>query len=188
LGLFVTDVVTAALLRLDPGQAADIVWATDAGELYQVLVGQRGWTSHRYKRFLDETWYLTLLGPASVRPFTGNAGPARRYRQCWFNWRWRIRWPSTASRVHALGVEPVQPAAHHLWMAQPSRSAIAGTAIPSQLDTTILARIIQSPGHAGPRPTCGAGVLPRHRAPPVQITASAWQNSLTTQHGPGHTP
>jgi hypothetical protein len=45
--LFIADLATAAPLRLDPGQAADIVWATNAPEMYQLLVGQRGWSPER---------------------------------------------------------------------------------------------------------------------------------------------
>jgi hypothetical protein len=41
--LFVADLATVAPLRLDVDEAADIVWATNAAELYQLLVGQRGW-------------------------------------------------------------------------------------------------------------------------------------------------
>jgi AcrR family transcriptional regulator len=59
--LFVADLAAAAPLRLDPDQAADIVWATNAAELYQLLVGQRGWTPQRYERFLTDTWQRLLL-------------------------------------------------------------------------------------------------------------------------------
>ena len=41
--------------------AADIVWATNAPELYQLLVGQRGWSPERYERFLADTWRRLLL-------------------------------------------------------------------------------------------------------------------------------
>jgi AcrR family transcriptional regulator len=58
---FVADLATAAPLRLDPGQAADIVWATNSAELYQLLVGQRGWTPQRYEQFLSDTWQRLLL-------------------------------------------------------------------------------------------------------------------------------
>ena len=58
---FVADLATAAPLRLDPGQAADIVWATNSAEMYQLLVGQRGWTPQRYERFLSDTWQRVLL-------------------------------------------------------------------------------------------------------------------------------
>jgi hypothetical protein len=59
--LFVADLAAAAPLRLDLDQAADIVWATNAAELYQLLVGQRGWTPERYEHFLADTWRRLLL-------------------------------------------------------------------------------------------------------------------------------
>jgi AcrR family transcriptional regulator len=58
---FVADLATVTPLRLDPGDAADIVWATNAAELYQLLVGQRGWSPQRYERFLTDTWRRLLL-------------------------------------------------------------------------------------------------------------------------------
>jgi AcrR family transcriptional regulator len=58
---FVADLATAAPLRLDPEQAADVVWATNATEMYQLLVGQRGWSPQRYQRFLADTWHRLLL-------------------------------------------------------------------------------------------------------------------------------
>jgi AcrR family transcriptional regulator len=61
MSLFVADLARVAPLRLDPDQAADIVWATNAAELYQLLVGQRGWTPQRYERFLTDTWCRLLL-------------------------------------------------------------------------------------------------------------------------------
>ena len=33
----------------------------DYGEIYQLLVGQRGWTPQRYERFLSDTWQRLLL-------------------------------------------------------------------------------------------------------------------------------
>jgi AcrR family transcriptional regulator len=59
--LFVADLATVAPLRLNPGEAADIVWATNAPEMYQLLVGQRGWVPQRYQRFLTDTWQRLLL-------------------------------------------------------------------------------------------------------------------------------
>jgi AcrR family transcriptional regulator len=59
--LFVADLAAAASLRLDQGEAADIVWATNSAEMYQLLVGQRGWTPQRYERFLTDTWQRLLL-------------------------------------------------------------------------------------------------------------------------------
>ena len=59
--LFVADLAAVAPLRLDPDQAADIVWATNAAEMYQLLVGQRGWSPRRYEHFLADTWRRLLL-------------------------------------------------------------------------------------------------------------------------------
>ena len=58
---FVADLAAVAPLRIDPGEAADIVWATNATEMYQLLVGQRGWSPQRYERFLADTWRRLLL-------------------------------------------------------------------------------------------------------------------------------
>jgi len=59
--LFVADLARVHPLRLDPGEAADIVWATNSAEMYQLLVGQRGWTPQRYERFLADAWRRLLL-------------------------------------------------------------------------------------------------------------------------------
>ena len=58
---FVADLAAVATLRVDPGEAADIVWATNAPELYQLLAGERGWSPERYERFLADTWRRLLL-------------------------------------------------------------------------------------------------------------------------------
>lgn len=58
---FVADLAAAAALRTGLDEAADIVWATNAPELYQLLIGQRGWTPERYERFLADTWRRLLL-------------------------------------------------------------------------------------------------------------------------------
>ena len=58
---FVADLATVHPLRLDLDQAANIVWATNATEMYQLLVGQRGWSPQRYQRFLADTWHRLLL-------------------------------------------------------------------------------------------------------------------------------
>jgi hypothetical protein len=58
---FVADLAAVSPLRLDPDEAAGIVWATNAVELYQLLVGQRAWSPQRYERFLADTWHRLLL-------------------------------------------------------------------------------------------------------------------------------
>lgn len=58
---FVADLAAVAELRVDPDDAADIVWATNAPELYQLLISQRGWSPERYERFLTDTWLRLLI-------------------------------------------------------------------------------------------------------------------------------
>jgi len=58
---FVADLAAAAPLRLDQDEAADVVWATNSAEMYQLLVGQSGWSPQRYERFLADTWQRLLL-------------------------------------------------------------------------------------------------------------------------------
>jgi AcrR family transcriptional regulator len=58
---FVGDLAAVATLRLDLDDAADIVWATNAPELYQLLVAQRGWSPDRYEHFLADAWHRLLL-------------------------------------------------------------------------------------------------------------------------------
>jgi AcrR family transcriptional regulator len=58
---FIADLATVTPLRLHASEAADIVWATNAAEMYQLLVGQRGWSPQRYQRFLTDTWTRLLL-------------------------------------------------------------------------------------------------------------------------------
>jgi AcrR family transcriptional regulator len=59
--LFVADLAEVAPLRVDPDEAADIVWATNAPELYQLLVSQQGWSPERYEHFLVDAWHRLLL-------------------------------------------------------------------------------------------------------------------------------
>jgi AcrR family transcriptional regulator len=58
---FVADLAAVHPLRLDVDEAAEVVWATNATELYQLLASQRGWTPQRYERFLADTWHRLLL-------------------------------------------------------------------------------------------------------------------------------
>jgi AcrR family transcriptional regulator len=58
---FVADLATVAPLRLGLDHASDIVWATNATEMYQLLVSQRGWSPERYEQFLTDTWHRLLL-------------------------------------------------------------------------------------------------------------------------------
>ena len=58
---FVADLAAVSPLRLASDEAADIVWATNAAEMYQLLVGQRGWSLERYQNFLADTWRRLLI-------------------------------------------------------------------------------------------------------------------------------
>jgi AcrR family transcriptional regulator len=59
--LLVANLATVTPLRIDHAEAADIIWATNAAELYQLLVRQRGWSPQRYEHFLADTWKRLLL-------------------------------------------------------------------------------------------------------------------------------
>lgn len=58
---FAADLAAVATLRVDPDDAADIIWATNAPELYQLLTVHRGWGPERYEHFLADTWRRLLL-------------------------------------------------------------------------------------------------------------------------------
>jgi AcrR family transcriptional regulator len=61
MGRFAAELAAVTTLRVDPREAADIIWATNAPELYQLLTSQRGWTPARYEHFLADTWRRVLL-------------------------------------------------------------------------------------------------------------------------------
>jgi hypothetical protein len=58
---FAADLAAVTTLRVDLDEAADIVWATNAPEFYQLLTSQRGWSPERYEHFLADTWRRLLL-------------------------------------------------------------------------------------------------------------------------------
>jgi len=58
---FAADLAAVATLRVSVDEAADIVWATNAPELYQLLVAQCGWTPQHYEQFLADLWRRMLL-------------------------------------------------------------------------------------------------------------------------------
>jgi AcrR family transcriptional regulator len=58
---FAEDLASVATLRVTTSAAADIIWATNAPEVYQLLVGQRGWEPERYEHFLADAWRRLLL-------------------------------------------------------------------------------------------------------------------------------
>jgi hypothetical protein len=44
-------------------QAADLCWALMDGHLYRLLVGQQGWTTAEFERWLSASLAATLLRP-----------------------------------------------------------------------------------------------------------------------------
>jgi AcrR family transcriptional regulator len=61
--LFATDLLGTGQLRgeLDVGEVADIVWATNSPDLYQLLVEDRGWSPVHYQEWLADSWRRVLL-------------------------------------------------------------------------------------------------------------------------------
>jgi hypothetical protein len=57
------DLASTGELRSDvhPGEAADIIWATNSAEFYD-QVRQRGWQPQHFKRWLASTWTKLLIG------------------------------------------------------------------------------------------------------------------------------
>lgn len=46
---------------LSIAEAADVIWATNSSELYVLLTVERGWSPHRFERWLADTWRRLLL-------------------------------------------------------------------------------------------------------------------------------
>jgi AcrR family transcriptional regulator len=46
---------------LSLAEAADTIWVTNSAEVYVLLTAERGWTPHRYERWLVDTWSRFLL-------------------------------------------------------------------------------------------------------------------------------
>ena len=57
------DLKAAGGLRpgLSIDEAADVIWATNSAELYVLLTVERGWSPHRYERWLADAWCRLLL-------------------------------------------------------------------------------------------------------------------------------
>jgi len=49
---------------LSIAEAADTIWVTNSAEVYVLLTTERGWTPHRYERWLIDTWSRLLLPAA----------------------------------------------------------------------------------------------------------------------------
>jgi len=57
------DLATTGALRplLGVEEVADVIWATNSPELYQLLVGERGWEPERFEAWLADAWRRLLL-------------------------------------------------------------------------------------------------------------------------------
>lgn len=49
-------------------EAADVIWATNSSEFYVLLTVERGWSPHRFERWLADTWCRLLLEPRNSLP------------------------------------------------------------------------------------------------------------------------
>lgn len=58
--------------------AADVLWACSSPELYDLLVGRRGWAPARYARFIVDVMIAALLPQADARRTVRARRPARR--------------------------------------------------------------------------------------------------------------
>ena len=58
--------------------AADVLWACSSPELYDLMVGRRGWTPARYAGFIAEVMIAGLLPPRSAVRTVRARRPARR--------------------------------------------------------------------------------------------------------------
>jgi AcrR family transcriptional regulator len=60
---YAQDLASTGELRpgLDQREVADTIWATSSAELYQLFIGDRGWTPQRYERWLAATWRRLFL-------------------------------------------------------------------------------------------------------------------------------
>ena len=56
---------------LDVTRAADILWTLNHPDLWQLLVGQRGWTPEQWERWFADTTRWELLGERSEWPHHG---------------------------------------------------------------------------------------------------------------------
>ena len=59
--LFGKELATTGALRTSVKEAADILWAMNAPELYTLFVQERGWTPDRFEQWLGESWQRLLL-------------------------------------------------------------------------------------------------------------------------------
>jgi AcrR family transcriptional regulator len=61
--LFAADLRVTGELRpdLSDDEVADVVWSMNSAEYHALLVGERGWSTERFQRFLTDAWTRLLL-------------------------------------------------------------------------------------------------------------------------------
>ena len=60
--------------------ARDIFWMLTGGDVYRMLVRERGWSPQKYQDWLADTLVQTLLAPDAAKPTKGDAAtPARSH-------------------------------------------------------------------------------------------------------------
>jgi AcrR family transcriptional regulator len=61
--LFAADLRVTGQLRpeLSDDEVADVVWSMNSAEYHALLVGERGWTTDRFRAFLTDAWTRLLL-------------------------------------------------------------------------------------------------------------------------------
>jgi hypothetical protein len=52
--------------ELDDGTARDIFWTLTGGDVYRMLVRERGWSSQKYQDWLADTLVDSLLTPGAA--------------------------------------------------------------------------------------------------------------------------
>jgi hypothetical protein len=61
--LVIDELEERRALKIDPDRATDVLWTINHPAVYHLLVGERGWTSAEYERWLDATLTDQLLRP-----------------------------------------------------------------------------------------------------------------------------
>jgi len=66
--LLAQELIATGDLRpeLEVGEVADVIWTMNSAAFYHLLAYERGWTPHRFERWLADTWCRLFL--ASTHP------------------------------------------------------------------------------------------------------------------------
>lgn len=61
--LFAKQLRDSGRLAVSADEARDLLWTHNSPQVYDLLVGQRGWSLTRYEQFLADTWIHLLIAP-----------------------------------------------------------------------------------------------------------------------------